>query len=42
MPRSSLVERVVDICARHDRPVATPAEARAMLGLRSATLNETA
>ena len=39
---AALVERVVDICARHDRPVATPAEARAMLGLRSATLNETA
>ena len=30
---AALVERVVEICARHDRPVATPAEARAMLGL---------
>jgi len=33
---AALVERVVDICARHGRPVATPAEARAMLGLRPA------
>ena len=30
---AALVERVVEVCARHDRPVATPAEARAMLGL---------
>ena len=30
---AALVARVVEICARHDRPVATPAEARAMLGL---------
>ena len=30
---AALVERVVEICARHDRPVATPAEARAILGL---------
>ena len=30
---AALVERVAEICARHDRPVATPAEARAMLGL---------
>ena len=30
---AALVERVVEICARHDRPVATQAEARAMLGL---------
>jgi hypothetical protein len=28
------VERVVDLCARHGRPVATPAQARAILGLR--------
>jgi 3-keto-5-aminohexanoate cleavage enzyme len=30
---AALVERVVDICARNERPVATPAEARQMLGL---------
>ena len=30
---AALVDRVAEICARHDRPVATPAEARAMLGL---------
>lgn len=30
---AALVRRVVDICARHARPVATPAEARALLGL---------
>ena len=30
---AALVERVVEICDRHDRPVASPAEARAMLGL---------
>lgn len=30
---AALVRRAVEICARHDRPVATPAEARAMLGL---------
>ena len=32
---AALVHRVVDICARHDRPVATCAEARQMLGLRN-------
>jgi uncharacterized protein (DUF849 family) len=32
---AALVRRVVDICARHDRPVATCAEARQMLGLRN-------
>ena len=31
---AALVERVVDLCARHGRPVATPAQARAILGLR--------
>ncbi|MGR3490645.1 MAG: 3-keto-5-aminohexanoate cleavage protein [Shimia sp.] len=31
---AALVQRVVDICARHDRPIATPAQARQMLGLR--------
>ena len=30
---AALVTRVADICAAHDRPVATPAEARALLGL---------
>ncbi|WP_136636533.1 3-keto-5-aminohexanoate cleavage protein [Pseudooceanicola onchidii] len=33
---AALVQRVVDICARHDRPVATPAQARDLLGLRPA------
>lgn len=33
---AALVTRLADICARHDRPVATPAEARAILGLRPA------
>ncbi len=33
---AALVRRVVEICARHDRPVATPAQARALLGLRAA------
>ncbi len=30
---SALVERVVEICERHERPVATPAQARQILGL---------
>jgi uncharacterized protein (DUF849 family) len=30
---AALVRRTADICARHDRPVATPAQARAILGL---------
>ena len=30
---AALVRRVVDICERHERPVATPAQARAILGL---------
>lgn len=34
---AALVQRVVDICAKHERPVATPAEARQILGLRAAT-----
>jgi 3-keto-5-aminohexanoate cleavage enzyme len=33
---AALVRRVVEICARHDRPVATSAEARQMLGLTPA------
>ena len=31
---AALVRRVVALCERHERPVATPAEARAILGLR--------
>ena len=31
---AALVQRVVDLCNRHERPVATWAQARAMLGLR--------
>jgi 3-keto-5-aminohexanoate cleavage enzyme len=30
---AALVQRVVEICARHERPVATPAQARHILGL---------
>lgn len=30
---AALVKRVVELCEAHDRPVATPAEARAVLGL---------
>ncbi|MXQ09143.1 3-keto-5-aminohexanoate cleavage protein [Alphaproteobacteria bacterium GH1-50] len=33
---AALVARTVDLCKKHDRPVATPAEARAILGLRAA------
>ena len=33
---AALVERLAGICAQHDRPVATPAQARAILGLRAA------
>lgn len=33
---AALIKRVVDICQRHERPVATPGQARAMLGLRQA------
>lgn len=32
---AALVQRVTDICARHNRPVATPAQARQILGLRA-------
>jgi uncharacterized protein (DUF849 family) len=31
---AALVRRVVDLCERYQRPVATPAQARAILGLR--------
>jgi uncharacterized protein (DUF849 family) len=33
---AALVRRAVEICARHERPVATWAQARAILGLRAA------
>ncbi|MEM6618230.1 MAG: 3-keto-5-aminohexanoate cleavage protein, partial [Pseudomonadota bacterium] len=33
---AALVTRTVEICARHGRPVATPEQARAILGLRVA------
>ncbi len=33
---AALVRRAAEICARHGRPVASPAQARAMLGLRAA------
>ena len=32
---AALVRRVVEICEAHERPVATPAEARALLGLNA-------
>lgn len=32
---AALVQRVVDLCAKYDRPVATPAQARQILGLRA-------
>lgn len=34
---AALVRRAVDLCARHGRPVATPTQARALLGLRPGT-----
>ncbi|MCK0096933.1 3-keto-5-aminohexanoate cleavage protein [Yoonia sp. F2084L] len=33
---AALIARAADLCAKYDRPVATPSQARAMLGLRSA------
>ncbi|MFL4470439.1 3-keto-5-aminohexanoate cleavage protein [Tateyamaria armeniaca] len=33
---AALVTRLAGICAQHDRPVATPAQARSILGLRAA------
>lgn len=33
---AALVARAVELCGKYDRPVATPAEARAILGLRTA------
>jgi uncharacterized protein (DUF849 family) len=32
---AALVARTAAVCARHGRPVATPAQARAILGLRA-------
>jgi len=31
---AALVQRAAALCAKYDRPVATPAEAREILGLR--------
>ena len=33
---AALVQRAADICEKHERPVATPAQARQILGLRPA------
>jgi 3-keto-5-aminohexanoate cleavage enzyme len=33
---AALVQRVVDLCAKYDRPVATAAHARRILGLKAA------
>ncbi|MDM8165241.1 3-keto-5-aminohexanoate cleavage protein [Roseovarius sp.] len=33
---AALVQRTVELCGKYDRPVATPSEARALLGLRPA------
>jgi 3-keto-5-aminohexanoate cleavage enzyme len=33
---AALVRRVVDLCAKYERPVATAAQARQILGLRAA------
>lgn len=33
---AALIKRAADLCAQYDRPVATPAQARAILGLRAA------
>jgi uncharacterized protein (DUF849 family) len=33
---AALLRRVVDLCAHHQRPVATPSEARRILGIRGA------
>ena len=31
---AALIQRAADLCAKYDRPVATPAQAREILGLR--------
>lgn len=36
---AALVEKVVELCEKYERPVASPADARQMLGLRQATGN---
>jgi len=33
---AALVKRAAEICEKHERPVATPAQARQILGLRPA------
>ena len=33
---AALIRRAAELCAKHDRPVATPAQARGILGLRTA------
>jgi uncharacterized protein (DUF849 family) len=33
---AALVKRVADLCAKYNRPVATPTQARALLGLKAA------
>ncbi|MEM9140679.1 MAG: 3-keto-5-aminohexanoate cleavage protein, partial [Pseudomonadota bacterium] len=33
---AALVQRVAELCEKHQRPVATPSQAREMLGLRAA------
>ena len=33
---AALVQRAADLCSRYDRPVASPAQARQILGLRAA------
>ncbi|MEE4345428.1 MAG: 3-keto-5-aminohexanoate cleavage protein, partial [Paracoccaceae bacterium] len=33
---AALIRRVTELCEKYERPVATPAEARQMLGLRPA------
>jgi uncharacterized protein (DUF849 family) len=33
---AALIARAADLCAKYDRPVATPAQAREILGLRAA------
>jgi 3-oxoadipate:acetyl-CoA acetyltransferase len=35
---AALIKRAADICARYDRPVATPGQARAILGLRTVSV----
>jgi len=39
---AALVQRVVELCHKYDRPVATPSQARALLGLSAVAARETA